>query len=106
MTIQTYSQNQDKTLLIQVKGNFDFSQVNDFRRAYEDKPNYRHYVIDFGKTDSIDSSALGMLLNMERFFAGEQVKIELINCNRTVCRVFQIAHFNKKFSIECQGDFA
>jgi len=106
MTIDIYSQNQDKTLLLQIKGSFDFSQVNDFRRAYEDKPDYRHYVIDFGQADAIDSSTLGMLLNMERFFAGRPVKIELINCNRTICRVFEIAHFNKKFSIECQGNFA
>ncbi len=54
-------------LTIQISGKFDFNLVQSFRNAYNDlgegKP---EIIIDLKEADYMDSSALGMLLNMRK----------------------------------------
>jgi len=91
----------NEVLVISVKGAFDFSMLNDFRQAYScDMDKSTKVVIDMRDTTSINSSALGMLLNMQRFLEKEDGEIAIINCNQVVEKIFNITHFNKKFRIE------
>ena len=99
MAIDTRSVDNGSTLVIRIAGEFDFNLVNEFRRAYEDHPGYDRYVVDLGVTESIDSSALGMLLNMDRFLPEHARPIEIVNGNRVVNRVLEIARFEQKFRI-------
>lgn len=52
------------------------------------------------KTDTVDSSALGMLLNMKKYLNKEDGEIHIINCNKFVGKILDITNFKKKFSID------
>jgi len=101
MTVETKLAVGDDLLVISIKGVFDFSMLDDFRVAYtRDIEQSTRIVIDMRDTLSINSSALGMLLNMQRHLCKADGEIEVINCNDVVKKIFKITHFNKKFSIE------
>lgn len=90
-----------ENLIISVDGKFDFSLLTSFRQSYsEDKLESVKVVVDMQRTTVIDSSALGMLLNMQRHLKKSDMEINIINCNENVKKVFEITHFDKKFTIE------
>lgn len=83
---------------ISITGRFDFNLLQEFRDAYSNETDKDcHYVIDLAKTDYIDSSALGMLLNMKNHLGAEDRQIEIKNCQPNLIKIFSIAHFDKKF---------
>lgn len=86
------------TLTISIVGRFDFEMVQEFRNAYADK-NASSYVIDMRGTEHMDSSALGMLLNMRKSL-GENTDIAIINCRPQIKKILTISRFDKKFKIE------
>lgn len=86
---------------ILVKGKFDFSQLNDFRNAYESFTNKTvKYVIDMREVNMLDSSALGMLLKMKRSVNAGDKAIKIINCNADVNKILSIANFGVIFDID------
>lgn len=86
------------TLRITIKGRFDFNILQEFREAYSDKQGSdSRFVIDLAQTEYIDSSALGMLLNMKNHLGAEDRQIEINNCQPNLMKIFSIAHFDKKF---------
>lgn len=87
----------DEALTIQIDGSLGFTDVREFREAYETSEKRPRYVIDFAKVDHIDSAALGMLLLMKKHV--QSAEIELINCKNSVAKIFQISRFDKKFKI-------
>ena len=92
---------QDKEIYtITIDGSFDFNSLNSFRQAYSDDTiKAAKIVIDMHKTSTIDSSALGMLLNMQRHLNKADGEVSIVNCNPIVAKIFAITHFGKKFSI-------
>jgi len=91
----------NEVLLISIKGAFDFSLLDEFREAYSgEMSKSTKVVVDMRETSNINSSALGMLLNMQRHLEKADGEIEIINCNEVVSKIFTITHFNKKFTIK------
>ena len=86
---------EDKTI-IHLDEKFDFSGADDFKSAYVNHPS-SSYIIDFMNTDYMDSSGLGMLLNMRRSL--EDKPISLINCKPQIKRVLAISRFDEQFII-------
>jgi anti-anti-sigma factor len=87
-------------VVIAVTGKFDFSQVKDFREAYSENENKgADFVVDFRETEHMDSSALGMLLNMRKHL-GESTNIRITNSRPQIRKILTISRFDKKFSIE------
>jgi anti-anti-sigma factor len=85
-------------LLIAIEGRFDFNILQEFRDAYSEKEGSQgQFVIDLAQTEYIDSSALGMLLNMKNHLGAEDRQIEIKNCQPNLMKIFSIAHFDKKF---------
>jgi anti-anti-sigma factor len=83
---------------IAIKGRFDFNLLQSFRDAYADQQgNNGQFVIDLAQTEYIDSSALGMLLNMKNHLGADDRQIEIRNCQPNLIKIFTIAHFDKKF---------
>ncbi len=100
MTINTEISN-DTTLVIHVGEKFDFSLVDKFRKAYEGMPaEIKQIDVDLSATQYMDSSALGMLLNMQKVLAGRQLTYRIINSRPQIARILEISRFNKKFDIE------
>jgi anti-anti-sigma factor len=101
MTVESRLSEDGKLLVISIDGAFDFVLLNDFRQAYCDNTiSPEKFIVDMRKTSTIDSSALGMLLNMKRQLNKPDGDIRIINCNDVVKKVFRITSFDKKFIIE------
>ncbi len=86
------------TSVITIKGRFDFNILQEFRDAYSDNSAAEgKFVIDLAQTEYIDSSALGMLLNMKNHLGCDDRVIEIKNCPPNLMKIFSIAHFDRKF---------
>ena len=100
MNISTSYLENSKTMNIMVHGRFDFKMVNEFREAYSNKNNpIENVVVDFRETDYMDSSGLGMLLNLKRQ-VDDKVCISLTNCKPQIKKILLVSRFDKKFIIQ------
>ena len=91
----------DSTFNIKIGERFDFSLVTEFRNSYEDlAPQVKQIKIDLSATQYMDSSALGMLLNMQKVLAERQLTYRIVNTRPQIARILQISRFNKKFDIQ------
>ena len=89
------------TLTIDVSGVFNYDCIADFRAAYAAvEPAPSQVIVDMRQVETIDSAALGMLLNMQRTLELDREHIRIINAPADVRRIFDITHFDQKFRIE------
>ena len=98
MPVEIALSSDDSEITISIVGRFDFELVQEFRAAYTDKKDVI-YTIDMRATEHMDSSALGMLLNMRKTL-GDMTKISIINCRPQIKKILTISRFDKKFNIE------
>ena len=87
-----------ETATISLAEKFDFDSVEAFRESYH-KYKVKEYVVDFRNTEYMDSSGLGMLLNMRRDLADASTEIRLANCKPQIKKLLLISRFETKFSI-------
>ncbi|MCF6434611.1 MULTISPECIES: STAS domain-containing protein [Pseudoalteromonas] len=101
MSLSKNSSADGKILTIQIRGKFDFNLVQSFRQAYADVGEQTEkVVVDLRETDYMDSSALGMLLNMKKTLADSIDTIQITNCRPQLKKILQISRFDKKFDID------
>ncbi len=88
-------------LHLAVDGIFDIELYHEFNNSY------KHYldqaqsvVIDFAKTQRIDSAALGLMLLRCEQFGAEKSNISLINPNPAVMKSLQIAQMQNLFKLQ------
>ncbi len=98
MPVESTLSSDGKTLTINISGRFDFEIVQEFRNAYAEHKDV-DYIIDMRATEHMDSSALGMLLNMRKSL-GDSAKVSIINCRPQIKKILTISRFDKKFDIE------
>jgi anti-anti-sigma factor len=92
---------QGQEVVISISGRFDFNILQNLRAAYSDYAGSTlNFSLDLAQTEYIDSSALGMLLNMKNYLGAEDGGIEIKNCQPNLMKIFTIAHFNKKFKFQ------
>lgn len=90
-----------KLFTIEIKGKFDFNLVQAFRNAYSEiGDSVPKVIIDLRETDYMDSSALGMLLNMKKSLGETVSGIQIANCRPQIKKILQISRFDKKFDID------
>lgn len=98
-----YILTKEDSITISLENDFTFHHHADFRKAYEQNLDDKKKVIiiDFAKTNFIDSAALGMLLILREYIeeSGKTIAIELINCRKEVFEILAISNFSKLFSI-------
>lgn len=92
----------DSDICLKLDAMFDFNCMEEFRNSYTDISGKEvgQLNIDFRNTCYMDSSALGMLLNLKKHFEGTSLKIVLINTNEQIKKILMISRFDKKFDIE------
>lgn len=101
MSLSTSTSADGQTFTIEIKGKFDFNFVQDFRNAYSNiDGNLDAVIVDLRETDYMDSSALGMLLNMQKSLSGKVNRIKISNCRPQIKKILQISRFDKKFDID------
>ena len=87
------------TVTISVSGRFDFSAHQEFINAYRDVPKgEKAFVVDLASTDYMDSSAMGMLLQL-REHASKTGQVSLANANANIQEILKIANFDKLFNV-------
>ncbi len=100
MAISAQFDANDKALVINVSGRFDFSLHQEFRDAYEaQQESVGAYRVDMSEATYLDSSALGMLLLLRDFAGGDQARVEIVNCNADVRKILSISNFEQLFTI-------
>lgn len=101
MSLSTSTSADGQIYTIEIKGKFDFNFVQDFRNAYSNIEKQLDVVIvDLRETEYMDSSALGMLLNMQKSLSGKVNRIKISNCRPQIKKILQISRFDKKFDID------
>ncbi|MBS3798868.1 MULTISPECIES: STAS domain-containing protein [unclassified Pseudoalteromonas] len=101
MSLNQHYDKEKNTLVIVIKDKFDFNLVQDFRNAYIGiDPGARSVEVDLRATSYMDSSALGMLLNMQKALKGQVERFAICNANAQLKKIFQISRFDKKFAID------
>lgn len=88
---------ENKTLTLNISGQFDFHIHADFRAAYKDVDKSYAVIINLKDTQYMDSAALGMLLLLHDEFPSKTPVIT--NCSDFVKQVLRIARFDKRFEI-------
>ncbi len=84
---------------IHVAGRFDFGCHKDFVDAYKDYPKgEKRFVVDLSSTEYMDSSAMGMLLQL-REFAVKGDGVVLKNAQEGVKEILAIAKFDRLFKV-------
>ncbi|WP_019277395.1 STAS domain-containing protein [Vibrio coralliilyticus] len=99
MSVEAEVDSNSKQVTILIEGAFGFNLVQEFRRCYSDKKDFR-FIIDLRKVDYIDSAGLGMLLNMHNYLEQDDGMIRITNTLPQVRKILTISRFDKKFSIE------
>jgi len=90
---------QGDTVTIAVQGRFDYLLHREFLNAYHAEPKgERQFVIDLAATESLDSAALGMLLQLRGHARANSV-VELRNGSESIREVLQSASFDKLFAL-------
>ncbi len=100
MPVEVHKDSSKSELKIKVSGRFDFSMHQDFRKVSEqDAVGVKSIIIDLGRTEYVDSSALGMLLVLRDKVSDNQAAIRIINAAPDVKKILQIANFDKLFTL-------
>jgi anti-anti-sigma factor len=94
---------QGKTLFtVIVDSIFSFESNREFSMAWQTIPEGITTIrIDLGKVETLDSSALGILLVMRKTLETRGVKrFILIHCNRQIHDILGICHFEDLFELD------
>lgn len=85
-------------IIISLPQKFDFQMHKEFKHAYE-KSGIKSIILDMNKTQYMDSSALGMLLQLKEYSEQCNFEIRMKNANSNIIKIMQIAHFDKLFKM-------
>ncbi|WP_428775817.1 STAS domain-containing protein [Vibrio sp.] len=99
MSVQIKVDREDRHVTISVEGAFGFNLVQEFRRSYTDRKDFK-FTLDLRKVDYIDSAGLGMLLNMQNYLDQADKAIRITNTLPQVRKILMISRFDKKFQID------
>ena len=100
MTVSVTESANSKEVIISIDGRFDFSCHQEFVTSFKAFPQgEKRYAVDLSRTEYMDSSAMGMLLQL-REYADKVAGVSLINGNERVRGILRIANFDKLFNIE------
>jgi anti-anti-sigma factor len=100
MSLETKLSANETSIRIMVEEKFDFGKVHDFRDAYSNLPDsVREVIVDLTDTEYMDSSALGMLLNMQKALNDKVTTFKITNSRPQVAKILKISRFDKKFDL-------
>lgn len=101
MALETQLSADEKSFTIKMDEKFDFGKVQDFRQSYTDMPDsVKQIEVNLSETEYMDSSALGMLLNMQKTLKDSVSTFKITHCRPQVLKILTISRFDKKFDIQ------
>jgi anti-anti-sigma factor len=80
---------------------FDFKKAEEFRMLYEGVAcaGVKVVTVNFSAARYMDSSGLGMLLNVQSYFKDKKIVVTLANPNEQIRKIFSISNFDRRFTI-------
>jgi HptB-dependent secretion and biofilm anti anti-sigma factor len=99
MNISKQKSGDGKAVTFSLPEKFNFQLHAEFRELYETEKNSKMLVLDMNKTQYMDSSALGMMLQLKEFADSNKSSVRVKNANNNVLQILRIAHFDKLFVI-------
>ncbi len=100
MAINVTESDDKQEVTIHVSGRFDFSCHHSFQQEYKNYPKgEKRFVLDLSATEYMDSSAMGMLLQLREHAINAERNVTLSNANESVRAILKIANFDKLFTI-------
>ena len=101
MAITTTESADGTQVTIKINGRFDFEMHQDFSKSYKQYPKgEKAYRVDLEQAEYMDSSAMGMLLQLREYSDKEAGGVTLVNGNGGVKEILRIANFDRLFSME------
>ncbi len=100
MGFQTRLSQDGREVTLEMPERFDFSVHTEFRKAYENNNSARKYIINLGRTRYMDSSGLGMLLQLREYLGGDTSSIRIKNGDENIKEILAIANFDKMMQID------
>ena len=99
MGIVVVDSKDEQQVLLKVTGRFDFSSHHEFSSAYEQFPKGEwQFTVDLSATEYMDSSSMGMLLQLKEHACGEK-PVSLVNPSDAVREILQIASLDRLFVV-------
>jgi anti-anti-sigma factor len=100
MAVTSHISPDGRTLTISVSGRFDFSVHKDLRKASESvaQPGC-NFIVDLEGASYMDSSALGMLLQLREKAGGSKTAVHIRNAGAGIRDILRIANFDKLMTI-------
>ena len=100
MSISSSISDDSKQVTIAVSGRVDFSNHQDFIQAYKNHPKgEKNYIVELSGAEYMDSSAMGMLLQLREYSTKQGNCVILANCNQAIQEILRIANFDKLFTV-------
>ena len=100
MALNTQTSADGSSLTISLPVRFDFKVHKELREAYETRDKrYANYVVDLSNTRYMDSSALGMLLQLREFAGDRADAVRIANVQESVREILRIANFHRLMTI-------
>ena len=101
MAITSTASTDGKTLTLTMGERFDFSVHSALRAAYSGgQPRFETYVVDLARTVYMDSSALGMLLQLKEHAGGSQKAVCIRNASPAIRDILAVANFHQLMQID------
>lgn len=101
MAITSAASVDGKTLHIRMGERFDFGAHSALRSAYAgDRPSFETYIIDLRETTYMDSSALGMLLQLKEHAGGNLGSLQIKNAKDSIKEILAVANFDQLMRID------
>lgn len=98
MSIKTVKSPDGAEFTLAIAGRFDYGILKEFTVAYRDAK-ARKYIVDLTDCNYIDSSALGMLLNLREHAEHLGGVAIIINASDTIKELFSVTNFSTLFKI-------
>ncbi len=100
MALNIRTSDDGQMVTISMPDRFAFDIHSELRKSYTDNPGVRKFIVDLSQTTYLDSSALGMLLQM-REHAGDTIdSVRIINAKDNVKEILHVANFQQMVTIE------
>lgn len=99
MTITTTESDDHRTVTLHVAGRFEFAVHKAFMGAYREyPPGEKAFVVDLARADYLDSSALGMLLQL-RDHSMRDRRVKISRANDDIRDILRVVDFDDLFDL-------
>lgn len=89
-----------KTQIIVFRGRVTYDYIEELRKEVKDMiEEAEGYIIDLRNAEQIDSTGLGLLINLAKYFIYNKNKMVILNNNQLFDELFKVSKLNYVFNI-------